>query len=152
LARGRALAMRGDAAAFAPLLRAMVLEVPRASEALSSALAWLPSDAEARARVRTVVAARGEEALARWRAAFARAEGRRDEARAALRDAVAAGDASAARPLLDAALDDRDEAALALALPHLEGETDAITRDARHIAAFLQNTRIEELHAVSAPR
>ena len=81
----------------------MVLDVPGASEALSSALAHVPSDAQARTRVRSVVDAKGEQDLARWRAAFARAEGARDAARRALRDAVEAGDAAAARPLLDAA-------------------------------------------------
>ena len=88
LARGRTLALLGDGGAFAPLVRAMVLDTPGASEALSSALAHVPSDLQTRTRVRSVVDAKGEQALARWRAAFARAEGARDAARRALREAV----------------------------------------------------------------
>jgi len=143
LLRGRALAIGSDPAAFPLLLRAMVLEVPGATEALSSALAWLPSDETIRAKIRTVVDGRGEQELARWKAAFARAEGRRDEARAALVAAVRAGDSSAARPLLDSALEDQDHAALAVALaalrsvPPATGHTkqadDAILRDARRL-------------------
>jgi small GTP-binding protein len=125
LVRGRGLAMLGDSAAFAPLLRAMVLDAPGASEALSSALAYLPSDGQTRTRVRSVVDAKGEQALARWRAAFARAEGARDAARQALREAVAAGDAAAVRPLLDAAIEDRDARALEAALQALPDDDSA---------------------------
>ncbi len=118
----------------------MVLEVPGATEALASALAWLPTDEVLRAKIRTVVDGRGEQDLARWKAAFARAEGRRDEARAALVAAVRAGDGSAARPLLDSALEDQDHAALAVALAalrvapatgHTRPTDDAVLRDAR---------------------
>ncbi|OJY29451.1 MAG: hypothetical protein BGO98_47210 [Myxococcales bacterium 68-20] len=116
LLRGRALAIGGDTAAFPLLVRAMVLDAAGASEALSSALAWIPTDEAIRAKVRTVVEGRGQMDLARWKAAFARAEGRRDEARAALVSAVRSGDLSAARPLLDAALEDQDHASLAVAL------------------------------------
>jgi len=119
LLRGRAWAMSGDARAFAPLLRAMVLDVPGASELLSSSLAHIQTDAETRDRIRTVVGAKGEADRTRWRAAFARAEGRRDEARRALVDAVRGGDSSAAAPLLDTAVDDQDHDALCLALEHL---------------------------------
>jgi GTP-binding protein EngB required for normal cell division len=134
LARGQALAMLGDPGAFGPLVRAMVLDTAGASEALSSALAYVPSDAQARTRVRSVVDAKGEQELARWRAAFARAEGARDAARRALRDAVEAGDTAAARPLLDAALDDRDADALAVALRAIApASTRALPpADARH--------------------
>jgi GTP-binding protein EngB required for normal cell division len=121
LARGRALAMLGEASAFVPLLRAMVLDVPGASEALSSALAYVPSDAQTRTRVRSVVDAKGEQTLARWRAAFARTEGDREGARKALLEAVRAGDVAAARALLDAAIEDHDPDALDAALhalPH----------------------------------
>jgi cellulose synthase operon protein C len=95
LLQGRALSIASDAAAFPLLLRAMVLETPGASEALASALAWLPTDEAVRAKVRTVVEGRGETDLARWRAAFARAEGRHDEALRALR----AVDAESACPI-----------------------------------------------------
>jgi GTP-binding protein EngB required for normal cell division len=135
LVRGRALSMLGDPSAFGPLVRAMVLDTPGASEALSSALAYLPSDPQARTRVRSVVDAKGEQDLARWRAAFARAEGARDAARRALSDAVEAGDAAAARPLLDAALDDQDRDSLAVALRSLQQEDhDPLLADARLLA------------------
>jgi small GTP-binding protein len=133
LLRGRALSIAGDGAAFPFLVRAYVLDTPGASEALSSALAWLKAEETTRQKVRVVVDGRGEGHLARWKAAFARAEGRRDEARAALVSAVRAGDVSAARPLLDAAIDDQDHAALSVALSSL-GENalgDPVVRDAR---------------------
>jgi small GTP-binding protein len=132
LVRGRVYAMALDPRAFAPLLRAMVLDVAGASETLSSSLAWILSDSETRDRVRLVVEAKGQANLPRWRAAFARAEGRRDEARAALAEAVQGGsresgwhrerDASAAMPLLEAALEDHDFPRLALALSALSPE------------------------------
>ncbi len=135
LARGRALAALGDAAAFGPLVRAMVLDTPGASEALSSALAYVASDAQVRARVRSVVDAKDEQDLARWRAAFARAEGARDAARRALEDAVRTGDRAAARPLLDAAIDDRDADALRAALAAGDAaDGDGLVADARRIA------------------
>jgi small GTP-binding protein len=112
----------------------MVLEAPGSSETLSWTLAWVPSDDATRARIRAVVEARGEERLARWRAAFARAEGKRDEARAALREALRNGDASAARPLLDSALEDHDHAALADALAALpDADRDDVVSDARRL-------------------
>ena len=135
LARGRALAMLGDPGAFASLVRAMVLDTPGASDALSSTLAYVPSDAQTRTRIRSVVDAKGEQHLARWRAAFARAEGALDAARQALRDAVLAGDAAAVRPLLDAAIDDRDRDALDVALAAVPAqESDALLVDARLVA------------------
>jgi len=131
LTRGRILALASDAAAFPWLIRAYVLEAPHASEYLSSALAWIASDEATRARVRLVVEHRGEEKLARWRAAFARAEGQREEARAALRDALSGGDHSAAKPLLDAALEDGDAVSLKSALEALAGaENDPTVIDA----------------------
>lgn len=134
LVRGRTLAIARDAAAFPLLIRSMVLETTGASEALASALAWIPTDEGTRARVRTVVEGRGESGLARWKAAFARAEGRRDEARAALVSAVRAGDLSAARTLLEGALEDRDFGALSVALGALpRAQDDVIARDARKI-------------------
>lgn len=135
LVRGRVLATLASAAAFVPLLRAMVLDVPGASEALSSALAYVPSDAQTRTRVRSVVDAKGEQGLARWRAAFARAEGSREAARKALREAVEGGDRTAARPLLDASIEDRDPDALGAALLALPDEPgDALVADARLLA------------------
>jgi len=136
LALGRARAIAASAEAFAPLLRATIVDEKGASEALSSALGWIECDEPARARVRGVVEARGESGLARWRAAFARAEGRRDEARAALVDAVRTGEPGAARPLLDAAMDDRDATSLAVAVKALEADGDPSLRDARTLAAL----------------
>ncbi|MDB4940633.1 MAG: hypothetical protein JWP97_167 [Labilithrix sp.] len=140
LVRGRTLAIAGDPAAFTLLLRAMVLETPGGSEALASALAWLPSDDALRAKIRAVVVDRREQGLARWKAAFARAEGHRDEARSALVLAVRAGDTSAARPLLDSALEDQDYPSLKVALGALtsgpdaaKNEGDAVLRDAQRI-------------------
>ncbi len=131
LLRGRALAIAGDSGAFPHLIRALVLDAPGASEALASALAWLPTDEATRTRIRAVVDGRGESDLARWKAAFARAEGRRDEARAALVGAVRSGDVSAARPLLDTALEDQDHASLAVALVALGEDQDTVVREAR---------------------
>jgi cellulose synthase operon protein C len=133
LLRGRALAIAGEAGAFPFLLRAMVLDAPGASEALASALAWIPTDEATRTRIRVVVDGRGEAELARWKAAFARAEGRRDEARAALVSAVRSGDVSAARPLLDASLEDQDHASLAVALAVIGDRSDPVAEDARRL-------------------
>ena len=149
LVRGRALAMLGDAGAFVPLLRAMVLDTPGASEALSSALAYVPSDAQTRTRVRSVVDAKGEQGLARWRAAFASAEGARDAALRALREAVEGGDGAAARPLLDAAIEGRDAGALQVALASLPDDDDALLADARRLAA---GSTLDAMAAVVHPR
>jgi small GTP-binding protein len=137
LVRGRAYAMALDPRAFLPLLRAMVLDVPGAGEVLSSSLAWIPTDEVTRGRVRTVILGKGEAGLPRWRAAFARAEGRRDEARDALAEAVAQGDATAATPLLDAALEDQDYPRLALALASLtlEERQTVTAQDAARLPA-----------------
>jgi GTP-binding protein EngB required for normal cell division len=130
--------MLGDTAAFGPLLRAMVLDTPGASEALSTALAYVPSDPQTRTRVRSVIDAKGEQALARWRAAFASAEGAPDAARRALREAVVGGDRAAARPLLDAAIEDRDADALQIALERIpDDDADRLLVDARRLAAAL---------------
>jgi tRNA U34 5-carboxymethylaminomethyl modifying GTPase MnmE/TrmE len=139
LARGRAMAMLDDPEAFGSLVRAMVLDVPGASESLSGALAFLPTDAQLRARLHSVVDAKGEQDLARWRAAFARAEGARDAARKALREALEAGDLAAARPLLDAAIDDRDAGALDVAVrAWAEGDPDPIVAAARLVAGAVR--------------
>ena len=61
LTLGRAYAHLHDPAAFVPLLRAWVLDAPHASEELSAALAWIPSEPVARERIQRVVApAKGE--------------------------------------------------------------------------------------------
>jgi GTP-binding protein EngB required for normal cell division len=156
LVRGRTLAALGDDGAFVPLLRAMVLDTPGASDALSSALAYVPSDPQTRTRVRSVVDAKGEQGLARWRAAFARAEGARDAARRALREAVASGDGAAARPLLDAAIEDRDPEALAEAIAALGADADPLVGAARQLAMGLAADggapALDALAQVSHPR
>ncbi len=156
LARGRAFAMAASAEAFPSLLRAYMLDTPGASEALSSTLAWVTTDEATRARVRAVVDAKGEAPLARFRAAFARADGRRDEARAALLDAVRAGDATAARPLLDAALQDRDTDALRGALEALDASgagEEPIAADARRLLETESPERtLDALGAVTTER
>lgn len=155
LARGRALAALGDSHAFAPLVRAMVLDVPGSSEALSSALARLPSDVRTRTHARSVVDAKGEQDLTRWRAAFARAEGARDSVRRALREAVEAGDRSAARPLLDAAIEDRDATVLPTALSALvddEPLMEAARRIDDAIRLGADRDALEALVSVVNPR
>lgn len=142
LVRGRVLAASKDAQAFPLLLRGMVLETAGASEALSSALAAIPTDDAMRAKIRTVVEGRGELDVARWRAAFARAEGRLDEARAALVVAARGGDGSAALPLLDAALEDRDHGALSVAVAALA---------ARELPTGAEGARIADAKRLPSP-
>ena len=156
LVRGRALVELGDPAAFVPLVRAMVLDVPGASEALCSAVARLPSDPQTRARLHSVVDAKGEQNLARWRAAFARAEGAHKSARDALREALLAGDSAALAPLLEAAFEDRDPIALEAALQASPAEFgDPRVPDARSIAKALHlegRDALETIGRVTHPR
>ena len=134
LARGRTLAFEGRPEAFAQLLRALVLDAKGASESLAEALSRIASTEEVRSRIKTVLEGQPAESEARWRAAFAQAEGRRDEARKALREALSSGDKAAARPLLDAALEDRDPDALAHALSAFPATSqDPVVVDARKI-------------------
>jgi small GTP-binding protein len=150
LVRGRALSSLGDAAAFPWLLRAMVLDVPESSEALSDALAHGTSDGEVQSRISLVVGAKEEASLARWRAAFASARGERHAAREALREAVASGDASSARPLVDAAMQDRDPVALRVGLSALPAEPgEPQVTDARALASALTLHGAEALEAVA---
>jgi small GTP-binding protein len=150
LCRGQALAMMRDTTAFASLLRAYLLDVPGASEALSSALAWIPTDEATRDRVRTVVTAQGEAETARFRAAFARAEGKRDLARQALGEAVRMGDKSAASPLFDAAVEDRDLPALSLALGEMAEMAES--RGGRGAKLVAEARALEEAALQKSPR
>ena len=159
LARGQALAATGDRSAIPMLVRAMVVGAPGASEALASAFARLPTDPEQRVRVARIVEAAGEQALPRWRAAFADAMGQRDVARAALVSALRAGEPTAALALLEAALDDRDATSLSIALGAFAKDTStAILLDARRIeqALAVEPTRpgaaLDALAPVSHPR
>jgi GTP-binding protein EngB required for normal cell division len=135
LALGRARAELGETEAFAPLLRAFVLDQAGASEALSGALARLPSDAQTRTRVRSIVDAKGEQSLARWHAAFAEAEGDRGAARVALRAALGAAEPGAAKALLEASIEDHDAEGLGEALQSLGADDDPLVIDGRAIAA-----------------
>ncbi len=128
LTLGRARSELGEAEAFAPLLRAFVLDEPGASEALSGALARLPTDSTLRTRIRSVVDAKGEQNLARWSAAFAQAEGARKAARLALRAAVRSGERGAAQALLEASIEDHD-------LDGLKGALEAQPSDEGTLAA-----------------
>jgi small GTP-binding protein len=164
LCRGQALAMMRDVTAFSSLIRAYLLDVKGASEALSSALAWIATDEALRERVRTVVTAQGEAETARFRAAFARAEGKRDLARQALGEAVRSGDRSAAEPLFDAAIEDRDLGALALALSsmtqdHAAGRPAKLTQTVTQAQTLLaaaseqaQRARLDQLESVTQAR
>lgn len=159
LARGRAFALEGREEAFPQLLRALMLEAPGAADALAEALARLPSTEEIRGRIRAVLASQPAGSPIRWRAAFAQAEGRRDEAREALREALEGGDLAAARPLLDAALIDRDYASLEAALQAFPaGAQDPTLADARRLpsparAADAEGTEalLDELRLVASP-
>jgi GTP-binding protein EngB required for normal cell division len=92
-------------------LRAFILETEGAGEVLA-AMVVSAGDVVVVDRVRRVVgAARGEEDPT-WAAAFAFAEGRRDDARRALARGLGAGDRSAAAALLALATETRDEGAL----------------------------------------
>jgi small GTP-binding protein len=151
LVRGKALSSLGDPAAFASLLRAMVLDLPGSSEALSDALTHVPSDAEIQSRVSAVVDAYGEASRARWRAAFASARGEREAAREALREAVESGESAVAMPLLDAAMQDQDSMALAAGLEALgAGPSDPQIVDARLLAQAMAGAGREALDAASA--
>jgi cellulose synthase operon protein C len=155
LVRGKALSALGDPAAFPSLLRAMVLDLPGSSEALSDALTHVTSDAEIRSRVSAVVDAHGEASRARWRAAFATARGERQAAREALREAVESGESAVAMPLLDAAMQDQDPIALAVGLAALgagpgDPQRDLQIVDARLLAQALAGAGREALDAASA--
>ncbi len=124
---GRALAALGDADAFVPLVRALVLDAPGASEALSGALAYVPSTEEQRARIRAAVDGVGQGDLPRFRAAFSRASGDRDGARTALVAATLRDEPGAALALAEAALEDRDPKAFAIALTKLANRPAWVT-------------------------
>ncbi|MCC6525104.1 MAG: dynamin family protein [Polyangiaceae bacterium] len=92
-------------------LGGLVLEAPGAAELVAELYPTLA--AEPRALVRGVVEAAGLAAEPRWVAAFALAERRTDDARRALTQAMAQGDATAAPTLRRLAFGERDEEALA---------------------------------------
>ncbi|WP_437878646.1 dynamin family protein [Sorangium sp. So ce513] len=92
-------------------LRALVLDEPGAAE-LCAALVAASRDVLVVDRVRRVVRAAGALDEPTWAAAFAFAEGRRDDARQALARGLSAGDRAAAAALLRMAVETRDLGAL----------------------------------------
>ena len=98
-------------------LGAFILGAPGSSELLADLVAS-SQDAALVASVRRATDALGHSGEPRWQAAFALAEGRRDDARAALMVAVRSGDGAAARTLATLAVQWRDLAALATVAEH----------------------------------
>lgn len=146
LLRGRVLAHTGEEDAFTHLTRAYLLEEPGAREALAGALSKLSASTELRERVRGIVRERGEESLSGWVAAFARAEGRFEDARNALRAAAKAGEPNAAAALFEQALDDRDYESLHEALSLLgEAPPSALQEDARALPSPSEIVSAEQL-------
>jgi cellulose synthase operon protein C len=120
LAKGRALAAANAPEAFPLLLRAYVLDQAGASDALSLALGYVPSDAQVSAHVQAAVESKGERDLPRWKAAFARKSGDAAGARQALLDAARSGDPQAPAALLTTAIEEADLPTLGIALSYLE--------------------------------
>ncbi|MDC0681860.1 dynamin family protein [Sorangium atrum] len=108
-------------------LRALVLDVPGAAE-LCAALVAASRDVLVVDRVRRVVRAAGALDEPTWAAAFAFAEGRRDDARQALARGLSAGDSAAAAALLRMAVETRDLGALDALVAR--GEAKAKAKDA----------------------
>ena len=134
LLRGRAFLLSQDPRAFTHLLRATLLEVEGAEEALASALSRLPSETSTRTNIRNVITERGKIDSLVWVAAFARAEGRPEDARHALQQAASTGDPAAALALFESAIDDRDAVSLAHALPLLPADDPSpLIQEARRL-------------------
>ena len=120
---GRAALLQGRVAfasgepdvAFDHALRAFLLEVPGSTELFTAVVSSL-RDAVLVDRAREIVKAAGAIERPAWAAAFAFAEGRRDDARAALLRATAEGDRGAAEALLRMAIEMRDLPALTAVL------------------------------------
>lgn len=119
LVLGRLRAREGDLRAFDGLLRAFMLEAPGAASELARYVAEC-RDAVLVSRARRVVEGAGHLDEPRWAAAFARAEGRAEDARRALRKAAREGDPEALKALFDGALSARDRGALEDAMQALE--------------------------------
>jgi cellulose synthase operon protein C len=127
-------------------LGAMLLEAPGADDLVAELLAEC-HDAALVDRVRRALRELGVAHEARWVAAFALAEGRRDDARRALLEAAARGDAVAAATLLHHAVRWRDlEAVRALAEHHPLGEDlRRIVAAADHRAADRDDLALDAL-------
>ena len=98
-------------------LGAYVLGAPGAEELLAEVVAG-SRDAALVAQARQFAVALGHSEEPRWQAAFALAEGRRDDARGALIRAVESGDAAAAQTLLALATQWQDREALETVAEH----------------------------------
>ncbi len=118
-------------------LRAFILDVAGAKELLATIVSH-SRDVKLVAEVRAVVAGAGAFDDPTFVAAFALAEGRRDDARTALLRATNAGDALAAQALLRIALEDRDAGPLAVVLERFEALSTPALR------ALLQGARAFE--------
>ncbi|MBK8256967.1 MAG: dynamin family protein [Polyangiaceae bacterium] len=113
---GRVAYTSGDhAAAFDPALRAFLLETPGSTELLTAIVSGL-TDVVLVDRAREMVRALGVLERPAWAAAFAFAEGRKNDAREALLRATAEGDRGAAEALLRMGVETRDLAALTAVL------------------------------------
>ncbi len=144
LARARWLAAKGEPTAAFAMTRALMLDPEGAERAATSFVSTL-DDAVALGRFRDVVAAVGRAQAPGWRAAFALAEGRADEALAALADAARADPSPAGvRAFASAAVRARDAGALrdAVALDH--GRRPAIPDSVHALASALSE---EDPHA-----
>jgi GTP-binding protein EngB required for normal cell division len=137
----------GRASALLHALRAFILDVPGAREMLATIVSFT-RDAKTLAEVRAIVAGAGQFEEPSLMAAFAFAEGRRADARAALVRAVQAGDAVAAPALARLAVETRDAGSIAAllefapnaappALPKLFAANDAVLRGAAEEALRL---------------
>lgn len=115
LVLGRIRARRDEPSALDPLLRAFILEARGASAALANYLGSC-RDALVVDRARRIVGAAGEGENPRFVAAFALAEGRREDAARALREGASGGNADSARALLDLALGEHEPRSLEIAL------------------------------------
>jgi small GTP-binding protein len=137
-------------------LGAYLLDAPGAEE-LVAELLTLCRDAAQVAQVREALAAVGESAAdsPRWRAAFALAEGRADDARKALLDAARLGDETAARSLLSLCVQWQDHEALGeLAKSHealVDDALKAILAASEHIEAGAIEEAIAMVEGVSDP-
>ncbi|WP_437737837.1 dynamin family protein [Sorangium sp. So ce1335] len=115
-------------------LRALVLDVPGAAE-LCAALVAASRDVLVVDRVRRVVRAADALDEPTWAAAFAFAEGRRDDARQALARGLSAGDRAAAAALLRMAVETRDLGALDALAARAAEATRAAGEETRGAAA-----------------
>lgn len=111
-------------------IRALLLEAPGA-EALVASIVASSRDAVEVDRFRKLVRGLGLDERPQWEAAFALAEGRRDDARRALAKGLGAGDLAAAAALLRLAVESRDASALEV----------VYRRDERLLSAELSSIR-----------